>query len=151
VVSRTKKFRGSRTHGRGKKSGRGAGIHGGRGKAGFHKHKYMHMLKYYPDHFGRRGFKRPPGSKKEKVCINLMELEESLPKLLKDGIATKTKDLVHVDLVKIGVDKLLAKGKLGTKLEVVVKEASAKAKAKIESLGGQVILEKPGGANGGGT
>ena len=42
----------NRTHGRGKKSGRGAGIHGGRGNAGLHKHKFMHMLKYDPDHFG---------------------------------------------------------------------------------------------------
>ena len=44
----------------GKKSGRGAGKHGGTGNAGLHKHKVMHMLKYMPDHFGRHGFKRPP-------------------------------------------------------------------------------------------
>ena len=37
MPSRTKKFRGYRTHGRGKKSGRGAGIIGGHGKAGYGK------------------------------------------------------------------------------------------------------------------
>ncbi len=164
--SRSRRFRGSRTHGRGRKAGRGAGLHGGRGLAGLHKHRFMHMLKYYPGHFGRRGFKRPLGLRKEKRCINLMELEESLPKLLENGIATKVKDQIHIDLLKIGVDKLLAKGKIRTKMRVKVKEASQKAKAKIESIGGQVLSsstsekdvdesntedKRSGGMNAGGT
>jgi large subunit ribosomal protein L15 len=139
VVSKTKKYRGGRTHGRGRKAGRGAGLRGGKGNAGLHKHKYMHMLKYLPDHFGRRGFKRPPGAKKEKTCINLMELEEALPGLLEDGIAIKGKDFIRVSLDKIGIDKLLSKGHITTKMKVEVREVSEKAKMKIESLGGQVI------------
>jgi len=139
MVARTKKFRGSRTHGRGMKAGRGAGKRG-RGLAGLHKHKFMHMLKYYPDHFGRKGFKRPPKAQKEKNCINLIQLEEVLPKLLEAGIAKKDNDLVHLDLERIGVDKLLAKGKIKTKLKLAVGEASEKAKAKIEASGGQIVL-----------
>ncbi|MEW6070653.1 MAG: uL15 family ribosomal protein, partial [Candidatus Thermoplasmatota archaeon] len=76
MVSRTKKFRGSRTHGRGQKAGRGAGKRGGRGMAGTHKHKYLWVLKYKPDYFGRRGFKRPQKVIKEKKCINLYEIIE---------------------------------------------------------------------------
>ncbi len=141
MVSRTKKFRSSRTHGRGMKSGRGAGKRGGRGNAGLHKHKYMYMLKYLPNHFGRRGFKRPPGSRKENICINLADLEEALPKLIMDGVATETKDGIHIDLARLGVDKLLARGRLTSKLEIEVKEASSKATEKVENQGGRIILK----------
>ncbi len=40
MPSRTRKFRGLRTHGRGIKAGRGAGKQGGRGNAGLHKYKF---------------------------------------------------------------------------------------------------------------
>ena len=59
MVSKTSKYRGGRTHGRGRKAGRGAGLRGGRGNAGLHKHKWISTVKYSPEHFGRRGFKRP--------------------------------------------------------------------------------------------
>ncbi|HER45545.1 MAG TPA: 50S ribosomal protein L15, partial [Thermoplasmatales archaeon] len=32
------------THGKGKKGGRGAGLRGGKGNAGLHKHKFSYML-----------------------------------------------------------------------------------------------------------
>jgi large subunit ribosomal protein L15 len=140
MVSKTKKYRGSRTHGRGKKAGRGAGLRGGRGNAGLHKHKYKYMLKYFPDHFGDYGFKRPPGTRREKVCINIMQLEEALPKLLKDGVATKEQDTVHINLESLGIHKLLSRGSVRTKFRLEVGEASNKAKVKIESFGGTVVL-----------
>ena len=59
MPSRTSRFRGSRTHGRGQKAGRGKGKRGGFGNSGMHKHKFKWMIKYDPDHFGRHGFKRP--------------------------------------------------------------------------------------------
>ena len=62
MPSRTKKFRGLRTHGRGKKSGRGAGIIGGHGKAGLGKTKRIQMIKLNKaskhDYYGRHGFKQ---------------------------------------------------------------------------------------------
>ncbi len=140
MVSKTRKYRGSRTHGRGKKAGRGAGLRGGRGNAGLHKHKFKHMLKYHPDHFGDYGFKRPQCTRKEKVCMNIMELEEALPKLLKDGKATKEGDTVHVDLDGMGIHKLLSKGSVRTKMRLEVGEASNRAKVKVESFGGTVVL-----------
>ncbi len=78
MPSRTNKFRGSRTHGRGKKHGRGAGMMGGHGNAGLHKHKTMSVLKFDPMHFGRHGFKRPQKMVSAKITINLGDIEDVL-------------------------------------------------------------------------
>ena len=79
MVSKTQKFRGSRTHGRGKKAGRGAGKHGGHGNAGLHKHKYIHMLKFDPMHFGRHGFKTLEELLPTRMCfIPLFNVEHLL-------------------------------------------------------------------------
>jgi large subunit ribosomal protein L15 len=142
MVSRTRKFRGSRTHGRGKKAGRGAGLRGGRGNAGLHKHKYMSTVKYMPDHFGHHGFKRPQSVVVSKVTMNLSEVEESLPRLERDGFATRKGDKWSVDLTGMGVDKLLGSGRIGTPVAVKVAEASAKAKQKLEAAGGELIEDK---------
>ena len=127
---KTKKFRGSMTHGRGKKGGRGAGLRGGRGNAGLSKHKYMYMLKNMPDHFGRRGFKRPQGVVKKDKTINVGQLEEKFP---------GKKD---IDLTKEGFDKLLGGGRLSSSLEIKVKNASKKAVEKIKEKSGKVIIPK---------
>jgi large subunit ribosomal protein L15 len=119
------------THGRGKKGGRGAGLRGGRGNAGLHKHKYMHMLKYMPDHFGKYGFKRPQRVVKKDKTINVGQLEEKFP---------EKKD---IDLEKEGFDKLLGGGNLNSKLKIKVNKASEKAVEKIKDKGGEVILPEP--------
>ena len=118
------------THGRGKKAGRGAGLKGGRGNAGLLKHRYMYMKKNMPDHFGRHGFKRPQGVKKEVTTINVSELEERYS-------GKKT-----IDLTSDGIDKLLGSGEINSKLKVKVSNASEKAIKKIEDEGGEVILPK---------
>jgi large subunit ribosomal protein L15 len=139
MPSRTRKFRGSRTHGRGKKAGRGAGLHGGTGNAGLHKHKVMKMLKFDPDHFGRHGFKRPQEVVCAKITMNVGAVQESLDKLLADGYAEKKGDKTVVNLTKMGVDKLLGFGQVKQKLEIVVSESSAKAKEKVQSVGGAIV------------
>jgi large subunit ribosomal protein L15 len=139
MVSRTNKFRGSRTHGRGKKSGRGAGKHGGTGNAGLHKHKAMHMLKYMPDHFGRHGFKRPQKMVSAKITMNVGDLEEQLLKMTADGFAKEQGGKCVVDLEAMGVDKLLGTGKLSTAMEVKVAEATEAAKQKVEKAGGHIL------------
>lgn len=141
MVSRTRRFKGSRTHGRGKKAGRGAGLRGGRGNAGLHKHKWMTTVKYSPGHFGRHGFKRPQSVVADKITINLSDLEQSLPGLAKDGAATEKDGQWTVDLTKLGVDKLLGSGRIGTPVSVRVPEASAKAKEKLEGAGGRLLEE----------
>ncbi|HUL39578.1 MAG TPA: uL15m family ribosomal protein [Methanomassiliicoccales archaeon] len=139
MPSRTKKFRGMRTHGRGKKAGRGAGLHGGTGNAGLHKHKVMMMLKYDRDHFGRHGFKRPQEVVSAKITMNIGEVQESIDKMVADGYAQVKGDRTVVDLSKMGVDKLLGSGDVSQKLEIVVTESSAKAKEKVESAGGAIV------------
>ena len=60
---KVKKFRGSRTHGKGRnRRNRGAGCRGGRGNAGVHKHKYIKFIKLAKlglYQFGKYGFTRP--------------------------------------------------------------------------------------------
>jgi len=139
MVSRTSKFRGSRTHGRGKKAGRGAGLRGGRGNAGLHKHKWLSIVKYDPDYFGHHGFKRPQSVVGSKVTMNLSEVEQSLPALSKDGFAEEKDGKWTVDLTKMGVDKLLGSGRISKPITVKVAEASASAEKKLKAAGGKLV------------
>ncbi len=128
--TKTKRFRGSHTHGKGKKGGRGAGLRGGRGNAGLHKHRYMYMMKYMPDHFGVHGFTRHAATRKEIRAINVGQLHEKFP-------AKK-----EIDLASEGYDKLLGSGTINESVIVKVKAASQKAIDKIAAQGGEVqILE----------
>ena len=120
------------THGRGKKAGRGAGLRGGRGNAGLHKHKFMHMLKYMPDHFGVHGFKRPQSVIKKEKIINIGELGDKFP------------GKKEIDLTKEGFDKLLGTGNITYSIKIKVNSASQKAIDKVREKGGDVLLpEKP--------
>lgn len=139
MPSRTKKFRGSRTHGRGKKAGRGAGLHGGTGNAGLHKHKVMKMLKFMPDHFGRHGFKRPQEMVSAKITMNVGDVDQNVDKLVEDGFAEKKGDKTVVNLSNMGIDKLLGFGNVNKKYEIVVAESSERAKQKVESAGGAIV------------
>ena len=131
--TKTKKFRGSRTHGKGIKGGRGAGLRGGRGNAGLHKHKFMHMLKYMPDHFGVHGFKRPSSVIHTDKTINVGQLEEKFP------------GKKEIDLTKAGYDKLLGSGRIQTSVHVKVKKATENAVEKISKKGGEVKTEEKAG------
>ena len=126
--TKTKKFRGSMTHGKGKKAGRGAGLKGGKGNAGLLKHRYMHMVKNMPDHFGKHGFKRHPSLTKKNKTINIGQLEEIFP------------GKNDINLTKEGFDKLLGSGSINKKLKIKVNNASEKAIAKIKEKGGEIIL-----------
>jgi len=142
MVSKTEKFRGSRTHGRGKKAGRGAGLRGGRGNAGLHKHKYIWTVKYDPDHFGRHGFKRHPSLIKKRTTVNVSQVEINLHKYLEEKTAFKKGDVIEVDLRAMKIDKLLGAGKVTTAMKITVSEASKKALDKIKKAGGEVIISK---------
>ncbi len=136
------KHRGSRTHGRGKKAGRGAGKRGGRGQAGLHKHKYITTVKYHPDYFGRHGMRRDPSLYLRPNTINVGDLMENLDAFVASGEAAKKDDKYTINLQKIGIDKLLGTGRVSAKIIVMVDEATEKAVSKIETAGGEVkILE----------
>lgn len=128
VRTKTKKFRGSMTHGKGKKGGRGAGLRGGKGNAGLGKHRFMYMTKYMPGHFGAHGFKRPQSVIKEEKIINVGEIEDKFP------------DKKTINLTEEGYDKLLGAGKIKSKLKITVNSASEKAINKIKEQGGVIVL-----------
>jgi len=141
MVSRTNKFRGSRTHGRGRKSGRGAGIHGGRGNAGLHKHKYMHTLKYDPLHFGVHGFKRPQKMVRRERAITVASLQDTLQYFALSGHARQEREAFTVDLSAAGYGRLLAGGKARVPMHITVGRATERARKSVEAAGGTVTLK----------
>ncbi len=138
---KTKKHRGSRTHGRGIKAGRGAGERGGRGKAGLQKHKKMTMLKEDPDHFGPKGFSRPQALIEEKRVINIYQVEQAINDLMSKGYAEKKGSTYEIDLKSAGYDKLLGKGKSRHQMIIKVPSSSERAVAKVQEAGGEVVTE----------
>lgn len=140
---KSSKLRGNREHARGKKKGRGAGLRGGRGNAGAHKHKRVHYFSKLTDgdYWGReKGFKRPENIVVVKTAINVSEIDEQIEKWIHDGKAVKEGDKVKVDLSALGYDKLLGSGRVSRKLVLSIAEATDGAKAKIEGAGGSVSV-----------
>jgi len=138
MPSRTKKFRGYRTHGRGKKSGRGAGIIGGHGMAGYGKTGKIGMLKEDRNYFGRHGFKRPQCTVEANRTINVGELSEKIETFVSMGFASKEGDAYKLDLTEAGIDKLLGNGNIDIAVNVTVESVSEKAREKIEAAGGSI-------------
>ena len=136
MPSRTKKFRGLRTHGRGIKAGRGAGKQGGRGNAGLHKYKFKSMLIYAPDHFGRHGFQRPREVVDLPTALNVGDLDAFVPVLESAGALSREGDVYVADLTKAGVDRLLGGGAAERPWKVVVAHASRHAREKVAVIEG---------------
>jgi len=138
MPSRTKKLRGSRTHGRGKKHGRGKGGRGGSGNAGLHKHKRKWMIKYDPDHFGHHGFVRHAADTEPETTIDLEQLVGRLPTFEASGWASQSGENWSVDLTKAGIDKLLGSGRAPIPLKITVVSATERAIRKVAEAGGEV-------------
>ncbi len=134
MPSRTRKFRGLRTHGRGFKAGRGAGKQGGRGNAGLHKYKFKSMLLYAPDHFGRHGFVRPDAVTERPTALNVGELASFVPYLEAAGALSRDGTTFVADLTKAGVDRLLGGGSPDRPWKVKVAYASRHAREKVSVL-----------------
>ena len=147
VNKRTKKsrYRASQTHGGGaKKKRRGAGNRGGRGNAGSGKRANSKGPSYWkedPKYFGKLGFISKSRRAKDSV-LNINLLEEMLPRLIDQKVASKEKDAVVVDLGKVGYTKLLGEGSSKTKIKVTVNYASVQAIEKITKAGGEVVVAK---------
>lgn len=123
---KVEKMRGSKTHGYGsKKKHRGKGSKGGKGYAGLSKHKKFFMLKYEPEHFGKRGSKSK--TRKKIKSINLRDLEK---------IAKGKKE---INVKELGYDKVLGSGKLKRALTIKATYFSKKAIQKIEKVKGKVV------------
>ena len=138
--AQSSRHHGTRLHGRGgKRKQRGAGNRGGRGMAGTGKRGGSRRPSIWRDltYFGKYGFTKPTLRQRS---ITLSLLEESMPRLVEAGLASKEKDAYVIDLIKLGYDKLLSKGKLGLKLKVKARYASHGAVEKVEAAGGEVTV-----------
>ncbi len=136
---KTKKFRGQRTFGGGThKNRRGGGSRGGRGNAGTCKHHFVRSMQRGLS-FGKHGFKRPLCIVKDKVIVNIGEIDEAIEQLVKEGIAEKKGDAYHINLENIGIDKVLGSGKVTNPLFITANGFSPSAKAKIDEAKGKTI------------
>lgn len=133
---RAKRFRGNHTHGRGKKAGRGAGLKGGRGRAGANKHRFLMLQILGGKHehtqarrWGRVGFKfRSRNGNDKPETVNVGDLALRFP------------GQSELDLGKQGIGKLLGSGEISHKVKVTVDHASEGAISKVKAAGGDVVV-----------
>ncbi len=121
---------------------RKSGSRGGFGAVGFHKHKWIWVLKYAPNWYGKHGFTRPPEIVYGKYIINVGELNELAKHLLDKNIAYKEDNKIVIDVTSLGFNKVLGKGKVTLPLKIITKEISEKAKEKIIAAGGEVVISQ---------
>lgn len=140
-LRKTRKKRGSRTHGWGQVGQhRNRGVKGKR-KVGRHKHLWTYVIKHEPKYFGKKGFTSPKSLKGEINVINVGQLDELLDKLSIEKQLQKKRGKAFLDLEKLGYHKLLGAGKITQAVTVKVPSYSEDAARKIKEAGGQ-ILEK---------
>ncbi|MGC9148643.1 MAG: uL15 family ribosomal protein [Sulfolobales archaeon] len=142
---KTRKLRGrTRTMGWGSiGQHRKAGSRGGKGAVGYHKHKWMWVIKYFPEWYGKRGFiPRNPSYEEDIREISLKDLADIIEKLKLSNQLEYSGNRIRIDLVKLGYNKLTGSGKITVPVEVVTKYATEKAIEKIKSIGGEVIFLK---------
>ncbi|TRO46511.1 50S ribosomal protein L15 [Candidatus Bathyarchaeota archaeon] len=132
---KTRKMRGSRTHGYGRiGQHRDAGSKGQR-KVGRHKHLWSYVVAHEPDYFGKHGFTSPRSLKRKENTINIKQLND---------LTTQTaseKGKTNVNLTSLGYTKLLGTGKITKPLIVSVPSCSKSAEEKIKKAGGQVLTK----------
>lgn len=132
-VRKKNKLRGHRVHGKGDtKNKRGAGSRGGRGRAGSHKHKYS---LYYKD-FGHKIRLKPTTGEN---AISLATLDSKIYTWVEKDKIQQKDGLYIIDGVMLGFSKVIAKGNISHKIEVINASVSEKAKEKIIAIGGNVV------------
>jgi len=141
-LRKTRKMRGSRTHGYGRVGQHRRSSAKNRRKVGRQKHLWSYVLRYEPDYFGKKGFVSPKSLKREEKVINVGELEEVAEKLAAQQKPTKERKKITLDLEKLGYTKLLGTGEVTKPLLVKVGAYSKIAAKKIEAAGGQILQPK---------
>ncbi|MEM3267241.1 MAG: uL15 family ribosomal protein [Conexivisphaerales archaeon] len=132
-----RKMRGSRTVGWGQvNQHRKHGAKGGHGHAGLHKHKWSWVVTYAPDYFGSHGF--APIRKRKQSWVNVGQLEEIAARMEEVKKLGTQDGLPVIDLVSMGVNKLLGAGNISRALLVKVSYCTGSAKDKVEKAGGKV-------------
>jgi large subunit ribosomal protein L15 len=134
-LRKTRKMRGSRTHGYGRVGQhRDAGSKGQR-KVGRHKHLWSYVTAHEPDYFGKKGFTSPQSLKRKENPINIKQLNELVVK------TPDEKNEMQINLTQMGYTKLLGAGKLTKPLVVTVSSCSKTAAEKVKKAGGQILVE----------
>ena len=134
-LRKTRKFRGSRTHGWGQiGQHRASGHKGGLGQSGLHKHLYSTLLKFDPDHFGHDST-HPPHPNIIKKWASVRDLDDLFAK---HGKLEGNRKLI--DLTSLGYDKLLGGGQVKNAYLVKVEQSTASAEDKIKKVGGEVLV-----------
>ncbi|MEM0004503.1 MAG: uL15 family ribosomal protein [Desulfurococcaceae archaeon] len=121
---------------------RKSGSRGGFGAVGLHKHKVVWLIKYAPNWYGKHGFVSVQQVKKYRHIrtINVGELNELALELVAKNAAVKEGDMVLLNTVELGYDKVLGEGEVTIPLKVITKGITELAKKKIEEAGGSVVL-----------
>lgn len=133
-LRKTRKLRGSRTHGWGQVAQhRASGHKGGLGVSGQLKHHFSSMLKYNPDHFGHEP-PRPPRPSITKKWASVRDLGDLYARLGREENGKKI-----IDLAANGYEKLLGGGSVGTAYTVKVDLFTASAETKVKEAGGEVL------------
>ncbi len=137
-TKKSKRLRGSKTHGHGaKKKWMGKGHKGGKGMAGTGKRadqKKSLILKKYDQYFGKKGITSKKTQNKKIKKINLGSIQKNLLSLL-----TKHGEDGKLNLKEY---KILGNGEFKEKLIIIAKGFSKSAKEKIEKNRGHAILFK---------
>lgn len=133
-LRKTRKFRGSRTHGWGQVGQhRSTGHKGGHGQAGQLKHHFSSMLKYDPNHFGHDST-NPPTRVVIKKWINIRDLDALY---IKFGKIIDNKQIL--DLTSMGYEKLLGGGNVTQQYDIKIANFTKLAETKIKKLQGSII------------
>lgn len=138
-LRKTRKKRGSRTHGWGQVGQhRKTSVKGSR-KVGRHKHLWTYVIKHEPKYFGKKGFTSPKSLKGEVNAINVGQLDELVDKLGIEKQLQKKGGKAFLDLEKLGYHKLLGAGKITQAVTVKVPSYSEGAARKVKEAGGQIL------------
>lgn len=133
-LRKTRRFRGSRTHGWGQiGQHRASGHKGGLGQAGMHKHLFSSLLKDDPYHFGHDST-HPPHPIITKKWTSVRDLDDIFAKHGKQEGGKKL-----LDLASLGYDKLLGGGQTKNAYSVKVGRYTESAAEKIKQAGGEVL------------
>lgn len=131
---KTRRLRGSRTHGWGQVGQhRASGHKGGLGQSGLLKHHFSTMLKDMPDHFGHEST-HPPHPNIIKKWASIRDLDDLFAKHGKKEGEKNT-----IDLNSLGYDKLLGGGQVKNAYTVKINQSTPSAQEKVKQAGGEVL------------
>ncbi len=136
-LRRTRRLRGSRTHGWGRSGQhRGSGSQGGHGNAGWKRHKWSSVIRYGIQ-VQEKGF-TPPNQKYSRA-INIGDLNQQLDNYTFRGFVKESDSKTEVNLPSAGYTKLLSRGTVNKPLRILVYHASERAAEKITAAGGEIV------------